>query len=140
VRNTPIELQEIKYPFLIEQHALREDSGGAGRYRGGLGIAITYRCLQRCKANINLERTGDPPWGLNGGGQGAVNVARITRSNGDTFTVFKQTEIELEKDDRVTFLTAGGGGYGDPHERDDDAIARDLSEGVTTPEGVRAFR
>jgi len=140
VRNTPIELQEIKYPFLIEQHALRVDSGGAGRYRGGLGIAITYRCLQRCKANINLERTGNPPWGLNGGGQGAVNVARITRSNGDTTTVFKQTEIELEKDDRVTFLTAGGGGYGDPHERDEDAIARDLSEGVMTPEAVRIFR
>jgi N-methylhydantoinase B len=140
VRNTPIELQEIKYPFLIEQHALRVDSGGAGRYRGGLGIAITYRCLQRCKANINLERTGNPPWGLNGGGQGAVNVARITRSNGDTTTVFKQTEIELEKDDRVTFLTAGGGGYGDPHERDEAAIARDLSEGVMTLDGVKIFR
>ena len=140
VRNTPIELQEIKYPFLIEEHALRVDSGGAGRYRGGLGIAITYRCLQRCKANINLERTGNPPWGLDGGGQGAVNVARITRSNGDTTTVFKQTEIELEKDDRVTFLTAGGGGYGDPHERDAAAIARDLSEGVMTPEAVKAFR
>jgi N-methylhydantoinase B len=92
--------------------------------------------LQRCKANINLERTGDPPWGLNGGGQGAVNVAHITRSNGDTTTVFKQTEIELEKDDRVTFLTAGGGGYGDPHERDEAAIARDLSEGLIKPEGV----
>ena len=140
VRNTPIELQEIKYPFLVEQHALRVDSGGAGRYRGGLGIAITYRCLQRCKANINLERTVNPPWGLNGGGQGAVNVARITRSNGDTTTVFKQTEIELEKDDRVTFLTAGGGGYGDPHERDDAAIARDLSEGLMTPEGGKASR
>jgi len=140
VRNTPIELQEIKYPFLVEQHALRVDSGGAGRYRGGLGIAITYRCLQRCKANINLERTVNPPWGLNGGGQGAVNVARITRSNGDTTTVFKQTEIELEKDDRVTFLTAGGGGYGDPHERADAAIARDLSEGLMTPEGGKASR
>jgi len=140
VRNTPIELQEIKYPFLVEQHALRVDSGGAGRYRGGLGIAITYRCLQRCKANINLERTVNPPWGLNGGGQGAVNVARITRSNGDTTTVFKQTEIELDKDDRVTFLTAGGGGYGDPHERDDAAIARDLSEGLITPEGGKASR
>jgi N-methylhydantoinase B len=140
VRNTPIELQEIKYPFLIEQHALRVDSGGAGRYRGGLGIAITYRCLQRCKANINLERTGNPPWGLKGGGQGAVNVSRITRSNGDTTTVFKQTEIELEKGDRVTFLTAGGGGYGDPHERDEAAIERDLSEGLMAPQSVKSIR
>ncbi|HZT50994.1 MAG TPA: hydantoinase B/oxoprolinase family protein, partial [Stellaceae bacterium] len=49
VRNTPVELQEIKYPFLIEEHRLRPDSGGVGRHRGGLGLALTYRCLQRCR-------------------------------------------------------------------------------------------
>ena len=64
VRNTPVELQEIKYPVLVERHALRSDSGGAGRYRGGLGLEVTYRMLQPCKANINCERTLDPPWGL----------------------------------------------------------------------------
>jgi N-methylhydantoinase B len=139
VRNTPIELQEIKYPFLIEQHGLRPDSGGAGRYRGGLGVVMTYRCLQKCKVNINLERTTDPPWGLHGGGEGAFNLAIITRSNGPETTVNKETEIELQAGDRVTFLTAGGGGYGDPSERSRQDIERDLAEGFVSPAGAVAY-
>ena len=49
------------------------NSGGAGKYRGGLGVELTYQLLQKCKANINLDRTRDPPWGLHGGKSGAVN-------------------------------------------------------------------
>ena len=139
VRNTPIELQEIKYPFLIEQHALRPDSGGPGRYRGGLGIALTYRCLQACKANINFERITVPPWGLHGGKDGAFNLAIITRTNGDEAKVFKETEIELKAGDRVTFLTAGGGGYGEPSERRPEDVERDHAEGFVTPDGAAAY-
>jgi N-methylhydantoinase B len=139
VRNTPIELQEIKYPFLVEQHALRADSGGAGRTRGGLGVALTYNCLQVCKANINLERITDPPWGLHGGGDGAINVAVITRRNGQEISVYKETEIELEAGDRVTFLTAGGGGYGKPSERSREKIERDLAEGFVSPAGAASY-
>jgi N-methylhydantoinase B len=139
VRNTPIELQEIKYPFLIEQHSLRADSGGPGRYRGGLGVVLTYRCLQKCKANINLERLTDPPWGLHGGGNGAINLATITRKNGEQTSVYKETEIELHAGDSVTFLTAGGGGFGDPAERRRADIERDLAEGFVTSEGAKAY-
>jgi N-methylhydantoinase B len=117
---------------LIEQHSLRPDSGGAGRYRGGLGLALTYRCLQACKANINFERTTVPPWGLYGGGEGAINHGIITRRNGEETTVYKETDIELEAGDRVTFLTAGGGGYGDPAERRREDIERDLAEGLVS--------
>jgi N-methylhydantoinase B len=136
VRNTPVELQEIKYPVLIEQHALRRDSGGAGRFRGGLGLEVTYRLLQSCKANINCERTVAPPWGLHGGGPAAVNRAIIRRADGSEVAVRKATEIEIGAGDRVTFFTAGGGGYGDPHQRTPQAIARDLAEGVVTPEAA----
>jgi N-methylhydantoinase B len=139
VRNTPIELQEIKYPMIIEQHALRPDSGGAGRYRGGLGVVLTYRCLVKCRANINLERLTDPPWGLHGGLKGAINEAIITRANGEQRTVQKETEIALDPGDRVTFLTAGGGGYGDASERSADDIRRDLTEGLVTEGGVAAY-
>jgi N-methylhydantoinase B len=139
VRNTPIELQEIKYPFLVEQHSLRPDSGGPGRHRGGLGVVLTYRCLQKCKANINLERLTDPPWGLHGGGNGAINLAIITRKNGDKTNVYKETEIELQAGDSVTFLTAGGGGFGDPAERRRDDIERDMAEGFVTAEGAKAY-
>jgi N-methylhydantoinase B len=139
VRNTPIELQEIKYPFLVEQHGLRTDSGGPGRYRGGLGVALTYRCLQACKANINFERTMVPPWGLHGGREGAINLAIITRRDGKETTVYKETEIELQAGDRVTFLTAGGGGYGDPRARRREDIERDLAEGFISQAGAAAY-
>jgi N-methylhydantoinase B len=138
VRNTPVELQEIKYPALIEQHALRQDSGGAGRFRGGLGLALTYRLLQPCKANINCDRTRDPPWGLHGGKAGATNCAVITRAtDGAEAVVYKATEIELAAGDRVTFLTAGGGGYGDPRARARTALASDVAAGIVSAEAVQ---
>jgi len=136
VRNTPVELQEIKYPFLIEAHALRPDSGGAGQHRGGLGIALTYRCLQDCKANINMDRTVAPPWGLHGGHDGAINMGVVRRADGSETTVFKITELELKAGDAVTFLTAGGGGYGDPALRDPADVTNDLREGFISPEAA----
>jgi N-methylhydantoinase B len=134
VRNTPVELQEIKYPVLIEKHALRRDSGGAGRQRGGLGLEITYRLLQPCKANINCDRTFDPPWGLHGGKPAAVNRAIVHRTDGSDTVVYKATDLEIGVGDAVTFLTAGGGGYGDPRERRREAIAHDIAEGLVSTE------
>ena len=137
VRNTPVELQEIKYPVLIEKHALRRDSGGAGQFRGGLGLEITYRLLQSCKANINCDRTVDPPWGLHGGQPAATNMAIVHRAAaGSEITVLKATDIEIAAGDAVTFLTAGGGGYGDPAKRSRDAIARDIAEGLVSPQAA----
>jgi len=139
VRNTPVELQEIKYPFLIDEHRLRRDSGGAGRFRGGLGLEITYRALQGCKANINCDRTRDPPWGLHGGLPGETNKAIVRRAaDGAETVVFKATEIEIAAGDTVTFLTAGGGGYGDPRERASDAIAADVAAGTVSPPAAEA--
>jgi N-methylhydantoinase B len=132
VRNTPVELQEIKYPVLIDRHAFRRDSAGAGRYRGGLGLEVSYRMLQNCKANINCERTRDPPWGLHGGGPGAANSAIVRRADGSERVVLKATEIELAAGDVVTFFTAGGGGFGHPHERAPEAAARDIADGVVS--------
>jgi N-methylhydantoinase B len=135
VRNTPVELQEIKYPVMIERHALRSDSAGAGRFRGGLGLEVTYRMLQTCKANINCERTVDPPWGLHGGKSAATNAAIIRRAaDGSEEIVYKATEIEIAAGDTVTFLTAGGGGYGNPHARAPEAVAYDIAAGVVSLE------
>jgi N-methylhydantoinase B len=134
VRNTPVELQEIKYPVIIDKHALRSDSGGAGRFRGGLGLEVTYRMLQTCKANINCERTVDPPWGLHGGKSAATNAAIIRRADGSEQIVYKGTEIEIAAGEAVTFLTAGGGGYGDPHERAPAAVRYDVEAGVVSAE------
>jgi N-methylhydantoinase B len=138
VRNTPVELQEIRYPFLIETHALREDSGGAGQYRGGDGVALGYKCLVPCQVNINFERTKNPPWGLHGGANGQANYAIIRRADGSPDErVLKGTQIPLRPGDVVTFYTAGGGGYGDPRKRAREAILSDLAEGLVSKETAR---
>jgi N-methylhydantoinase B len=136
VRNAPVELQELQYPFIVEQLALRTDSGGAGKYRGGLGTAITYRCLQACNVNINSERTVDPPWGLWSGKPGASAYAEIRRRDGRVEKVLKGTAVPLEADDRVTFYTGGGGGWGDPRERDPFALAEDVRRGLVSREAA----
>ena len=138
VRNVPIEVQETNYPFLVDTFALRPDSGGPGQHRGGLGTEITYRCLQRTTANINLERTVDPPWGVGGGATGKINRAIIRRADGSTEGVKKRTNIALDAGDSVTFLTAGGGGYGAVEGRDRAAIEADLREGLITPAAAAA--
>ncbi|MDB5534955.1 MAG: N-methylhydantoinase B/acetone carboxylase, alpha subunit [Hyphomicrobiales bacterium] len=139
VRNSPVELQEIRYPILVDEHALRDDSGGPGKYRGGLGVRITYRTLVPCQVTINCERTRNPPWGLNGGGNGAHNVAIVKPAEGTERIVFKGTEIPLAKGDRVTFLTAGGGGYGKPQERTQEAITNDVAQGFVEPAKAKEF-
>ena len=137
VRSAPIELQEIQYPFLIERFALRTDSGGAGKHRGGLGVDLTYRALQKCVANVNCDRTKDPPWGLRGGKPGAVNEAVLTRGDGSTTKLLKATGIALEPGDRLTFGTAGGGGWGDPRQRDRKHVEQDIVAGYVSPEAAR---
>lgn len=136
VRNTPVELQEINYPFLIERCALRPDSGGAGEFRGGLGIELTYRVLQACRGNINFDRTVTPPWGLQGGHEAEVSVAIIEHPDGSVERVQKATNLAFDVGDRVTFLTAGGGGYGDPRDRDREALRRDIADGLVSEEAA----
>ena len=137
VRSAPIELQEIQYPFLIERFALRTDSGGAGRHRGGLGVDLTYRALQPCVANVNCERTKDPPWGLNGGKPGAVNDATLVGADGAERKLKKATGVIMQAGDRLIFSTAGGGGWGDPRTRDRNAVAADVKAGYVSPEAAR---
>ncbi len=136
VRSAPIELQEIQYPFLIERYTLRTDSGGAGEHRGGLGVELTYRALQKAVTNINCERTKDPPWGLAGGRPGAVNEAVLTRRDGSTQKFLKATGVPMEPGDRLTFRTAGGGGFGDPGARDPAAVADDIAKGYISAEAA----
>jgi N-methylhydantoinase B/acetone carboxylase, alpha subunit len=136
VRNTPVELQEIKYPFVIERHALRPDSGGAGEYRGGLGIELTYRCMRACRGNINFDRTVTPPWGLHGGKTGEISMAIIDRADGTQQKVHKATDVQFKPGDRITFLTAGGGGYGDPRNRSRADLEEDIANGLVSPEAA----
>jgi N-methylhydantoinase B len=126
VQNAPIELQELYYPVMIEQHRLREGSGGAGKFRGGLGIEITVRTLCDAFVNVNVERTLTPPWGLFGGHCGEAARAFVKQDADDPGTwLTKKPNYPLKAGGRVTYFTAGGGGYGSPAERSGELIERD---------------
>lgn len=134
VRNAPVELQEAMYPFEVECHSLRRDSGGPGKFRGGLGVELRLRALQKTWVNIAYERTKDPPWGLEGGLPGTPGQGVVHRSDGTREIVYKGTHIPIEPGEAVTFLSAGGGGYGDPRQRSRALISADLEEGLISPE------
>jgi N-methylhydantoinase B len=126
VQNAPVELQELYYPVLIEHHRLREGSGGAGKFRGGLGIEICVRVLCDAFTNINIERQLTPPWGLFDGQDGKPAKACVKQSPDDAGTwLTKRPNYPLKKHGSVTFFTAGGGGYGLASERPPALAERD---------------
>ena len=126
VQNAPVEMQEIYYPVLVEHHRLREGSGGAGKFRGGLGIEICVRVLCEALTNINVERQRTPPWGLFGGECGAAAKSLVKQSPEDPGVwLTKKPNYPLRKGGSVTFFTAGGGGYGPAGERRRELIERD---------------
>jgi N-methylhydantoinase B len=126
VQNAPVEIQEIYYPVLIERQQLREGSGGAGKYRGGLGLEISVRVLCDASTNINVERQRTAPWGLFGGACGEKAKALVKQSADDAGTwMTKKPNHRLKAGGSVTFFTAGGGGYGVAEERARELIERD---------------
>ena len=137
VKNTPIELQELYYPLLYECHAFRTDSGGAGKFRGGNGVEVRVKPLENCFLSRNTDRIKCPPWGLLGGAAAMVNETRIERDGKDEQLPGKFSQMQIHRGETVTFLTAGGGGYGAPGERKAAAVARDVELGYSSPQNAR---
>src|SRR5918993_3112807 len=132
VKNTPIELQELYYPLLYESHALRTDSGGAGKFRGGIGGEGKVKPLQDFYLSRNTDRIKCPPWGLHGGDQGALHETIIERDGKEEILPGKFSHLLVKPGETVTFLTAGGGGYGNPSQRDHSAVKRDVALGYVS--------
>ena len=132
VKNTPIELQELYYPLLYECYALRPDSGGAGRFRGGIGVEVKVKPLHDLYVSRNTDRIQCPPWGLLGGEEGKTNQTVIRRDGKEETLPGKFSHLLVRPGDTVTFLTAGGGGYGNPAEREPTALKRDFVLGYVS--------
>jgi len=135
VRDVPIELQEASYPYRIVTKSLRADSGGAGRFRGGLGIHKVYEFLQPMTLLAKIERTGCPPWGQEGGRPGLSPAGRIEYRDGRVITA-KKGQWMVNPGDVAHILSGGGGGYGDPFEREPRRVVEDVRQGYVSIEAA----
>jgi N-methylhydantoinase B len=141
LKNLPVEVQEVRYPLRIHRYALRADSGGVGRWRGGLGIERAYEVLADDVAlSTWFERTTTPGWGLFGGAAGEVSTVVLEQPDGTTSSLLKSAGLAARRGTRVTVCTGGGGGFGDPAQRPADEIAEDLADGYVTAWPTRKSR
>jgi N-methylhydantoinase B len=111
-KNTPIESLEAHYPFRVLRYALRTGSGGAGRYPGGEGIEREIEFGQAATVSLMGERRRNAPWGLNGGGPGAVGEDWLIRPGATPERLPGKVTFEVEPGDRLLVRTPGGGGWG----------------------------
>ena len=127
--NTPIEVLESAYPVFFISYRLREDSGGPGLHRGGLGVVRAFMVLEDgVRAVITGERVKTRPWGLRGGMPGEPSEYLVVRSDGRVEKLPSKSTVILGKGDMLVIKTAGGGGWGPPDKRPRNLIEKDLRE------------
>jgi N-methylhydantoinase B len=134
--NAPVEETELNYPVRIETLALVEDSDGPGRFRGGLGLRKDYRFDLHTTFTILADRDKSGPHGIAGGGEGRIAEYVHVRDGAETRLSSKST-VELMPADVISVRTCGGGGYGDPREREPERVLRDVLEGKVSAERAR---
>ncbi|BAO88988.1 hydantoinase B/oxoprolinase family protein [Caballeronia cordobensis] len=127
--NMPIETLEARYPIVMEAYGFAQDSGGAGEYRGGLGLVREYRILaEEVVAQIRSDRSAHAPYGLFGGLSGAPSTNHLLK-DGETKPLPSKFTMTLNRGATIRHEQAGGGGYGDPAKRSFDLIEADLANG-----------
>jgi N-methylhydantoinase B len=137
VRNTPVEVLEQKTTMLVERLEMRCDSGGAGRHRGGVGLDRTIRFLGDGDFLNVVQKTISAPWPI-GGGMASEPTRIVAYAGSDQERSISIERIPVRTGDRVVLHTAGGAGFGDPLERDRDAVRHDVAEGYVSAERARA--
>jgi len=136
--NIPVEAVEANTPVIVERFGFIPDSGGAGRYRGGLGVRRDVRILGESIKFTNLsERHRFQPFGLFGGRPGKLGRTVVNPGTENEREIGGKASVDLEYGDVVSFQLAGAGGYGDAAERDPEAVRRDLRLGLVSPEAAR---
>jgi N-methylhydantoinase B/oxoprolinase/acetone carboxylase alpha subunit len=136
--NMPVEALMMEAPIRVHRYALRCDSGGSGRFRGGLGVVREYEMLaDDVSFTYRGERHFNAARGSQGGCAGATSHAVIYRADGTEEVIPSRTVTTLNRGDRVTFETAGGGGFGNPKERHRDHVRADIQHGKVSREAAR---
>jgi N-methylhydantoinase B len=137
--NVPVEMIEADYPIRIERYEFVADTGGAGKYRGGLGLAREYRILaDDIYFGVRSDKCLYPPHGLFGGQTGAPAVNLIRSETGDrVLPSMPMKPITLHAGDVYRHVMAGGGGFGDPVERDPEKVRADVLDGKVTIDHAR---
>jgi N-methylhydantoinase B len=137
--NVPVEAVEMEFPLRVHQHSLWIDSGGAGRYRGGLGYEKVFELL---RGEISVAHRGEyhfhAPWGLFGGRSGQRSRSVVLRQDGTTEVIPSKQVFTLKAGERVHVCTAGGAGYGNPLERPAEVALADVLDGKVSREAARA--
>jgi N-methylhydantoinase B len=137
--NTPVEAVEQRFPIRIERYELVADSGGAGRFRGSLALRRDIRVLT---GPVSFARYADrhaiAPQGLFGGHAGSTGRFELNPDTNRSKPLRSKGLDTLQKNDLVRLTLPGAGGYGDPMERNLDALERDLIDGKVTPEAAEA--
>jgi N-methylhydantoinase B len=136
--NIPIEQAEAEYPIRIERYGFVRDSGGAGKFRGGLALEREWRLLEAGEAHLAIrsDRRDHPPYGLQGGAPGTPSKNILHHANRDE-VLRTMISTQLKLGESIYHRMAGGGGYGDPLTRDPAAVARDVKNEKVSIEAAR---
>jgi len=138
--NVPNEFLESYFPLRIEVYETLADSGGPGRHRGGNALRIGYRFLENGDVSIHDDRWLTYPWGVNGGLPGARSSKRLVRAGGsEELLPAKCDRIKVAVGDLLYFDTWGGGGCGDPLEREPSRVQFDVAAGLVSVQGARRY-
>jgi N-methylhydantoinase B len=137
--NLPVEVIEMEYPLRVLSYGLVENSGGAGKYRGGMGLRREIMPVEHdCIFNGAGERFSNKPWGVFGGSSGGTGKFIHTKQDGNKKKLeIKPSGITLKAGEKILVETPGAGGYGSPEERSDAGITEDLESGKFSDEYVK---
>ena len=138
--NVPNEFLESYFPLRIDTYETITDSGGPGKFRGGNGIRIGYRFLEPGEVSIHDDRWLTYPWGVNGGLPGSRSRKLLQRADGSEELLPSKTDrVKVEPGDLLVYETWGGGGCGDPLEREPDKVAFDVAAGLVSDQGALRY-
>ncbi len=136
--NIPSEYLESYYPMRIESYFSIPDTGGAGLHRGGNGVEKVYLLLEAGDVSIHDDRHLTQPWGILGGRPGACSEKWLVRKDGSREPLpSKIDNVKVQSGDRIIFRTAGGGGWGDPLEREPVRVRNDVARRLMSAERAR---